>query len=191
MDKIEKVANSVPNTFYDLIAYVVPSVIFVAALIVENIIDITFLESELSFIRNSWIYDIFFGFLGIAILYAIGVIIATLSYTFIKDPVVFLLKKVKIYEPEMSIGLATIMLEIQSKYNREIYSEMVKKHARVILLRNLTLTVFLIYIIRVIATGKFDNGAFYIPLFLIVLFAYFRRYRWFLGNVNKLKKLNI
>ncbi|MEM6718023.1 MAG: hypothetical protein AAF611_01775 [Bacteroidota bacterium] len=189
-NQFEKTANSLPNAFYDLIAYVIPSGIFIFFLIFEKVVNINSYDSNLSFFKDSWIYDLFFSFLYIALLYTLGVIISTLSYVLVRKPVLFFLSKFKKINSKMKKGLGTQMLTVQVQFNTEIYSEMLKKYARVILLRNLTLTFLAILIIKMVYLWNYDYLLMYLFLFGIVFAAYCIRHYWFLQNLSQLHKSN-
>lgn len=176
-DSVTRVSSILPDAFYDIIAYVIPSTFLLCGLYFSGVLNLSDQKTIALFDSTTWVFEIIIGLLLIGILYTIGVIIATLSFYFSRLPIKFLLLLFKKPDDDFNRGFGGKILRLKKKDNRDLYLEMTKRYSRVMLLRSLFLVFFILMLVTIF-TRPWHEPVVYLGLCLVTLFSYYRRNIW-------------
>ncbi|MFM7518493.1 MAG: hypothetical protein ACKO3V_16275 [Pirellula sp.] len=126
----DKEVSLIPEAFYDLIAYVVPSALFVVALLrLYPDLATTFTSPT-----KSIIFDFLSAVLGLGSLYLLGQVTTSISYVLLGVPLLWLSKDRESIDDLWSVKI----LEIKAYGSAGVSLEIMKRYARWIASRNVT-----------------------------------------------------
>ena len=128
---------SLPEMFYDLLAYTTPSAIFLSFLVLINEINITPILKPLKEL-DSFIFETLVAFLMFGALYFIGQICTTVSYYWVANPSIKLSKRLKNHSNANDIFISSV-LKIKITASPEVGAEIMKRYARWVLSRNMVI----------------------------------------------------
>lgn len=182
---IKEVAELIPEGFYDIFAYIIPSAVLVGS--IDYLNSSINLINSLESIKSSWVFELLAILLIIGVLYCIGMVITTLSYCTVQRLIYYMIKlfKVKSIKLENRKGLDFGDLTLDMRKNNPIQvPEMIKRLARVNLSRNL----FFVFLILTPYSINKSGTLFFICFTLIFLFTSYKRVIWYREDIERLEK---
>ncbi|GAA3630208.1 hypothetical protein GCM10022397_14910 [Flavivirga jejuensis] len=149
--------------------------------------------------HDSWVYELIFSLIFLGALYSLGLIISSSSIYLTKSLkliewlksrkiIINLYQKIGINnkQDEISTNLGSLMLKLAKKIDIKplVYSEMVKRYTRVIMLRNLAFVTLLLLIIGVIINYSRAKLLIESLIFIFIYISFRNRHKWFNAQLN-------
>ena len=185
----EKALQILPDSYYDLLAYIVPS----AYLILSYFYCFNFGNTNVALLfdmNGSWVFELFFGFVVLGGLYAFGIILTTISSRLIIRPTRYAIEKfspgdLEKLNPSKNVnyfdGMDSHSLKIKLLIP-EISPEITKRYARLTMIRNISLSSIMLFALSCIALDL-KNTVFFLVASALSLFSYYMRYKWMCFNI--------
>ena len=180
-NELTKLGNLLPDAFYDIFAYLIPSGFLLIGIVTSLPVDTISIPSDSIF--NSIVWSLLLAFLCIGGLYTIGLILTNFSYYVILLPI-----------------LTMLGIKIKSKFDRSylkakasnamICIELTKRYVRIILLRNIAFSSILLVIFYLIQ-GEWKYLFVVSFIFLVTFVSTWIRSKWLNDNIEFINNLDL
>jgi len=176
-NNLEKSFNILPEAFYDVLAYIIPSAYLVVGILLgcDSLNKNKILNNAST---TSWVIELFVGIIILGGLYCIGTIITSFSFYLIQKPIskfLFAIKRKSRDERGIDkytfdlFGDEIIKLRIQ---HPSISTEITKRYARLNLLRNIAFSSLFLLLLNLLGiVGLINFSSKMIVWILLILLA--------------------
>lgn len=188
-DEAKEIANLIPESFYDILVYIIPG----AYLIIDiNIIFEIFSSTEIvSFASKdiSWIILLIISLMLFGGMYYIGIILTTFSYYIIQVPCSRILEKITSQNrSRFQFDLfEEVPLKLKDK-SSPVGAELIKRYARLNLNRNICL-VSIISTLLLICNPDLQHLIISLSIFIISSISFIVRSKWLRGNIDSTSEI--
>jgi len=143
---------TLPEMFYDLLAYTTPSAIFLSFLAIINNVDISSIIRPLNEL-DSFIFETLSAFLIFGALYFIGQICTTVSYYIIANPSIRISKKIDGHNNANDIFIKSVF-KIKISAPPDVGAKIMKRYARWVLSRNMVVFSGILFVNSIVKSNN-------------------------------------
>ncbi len=202
----ERTIRTLPEAFYDIIAYIIPSVYLVVGIVFS--LKWSYKETFLNklILERDWVKDLFLGFFILGGLYIVGLTVTTMSFFIIFKPLYPLFgyrkyqsdsnSNITLNDSKKMIPKNNYSKKLQKAFDQfdkeymeikilhtEVSHEITKRYARWVSIRNIAFLSLVLAIINIFMKNNF-NFILFIVVFIITFIDSCVRRIWIEQNIN-------
>jgi hypothetical protein len=185
-ENIEKSLESLPEAFYDVLTYIIPSS-YLAVCILLHFSAFNSDIANLVTITKSWVFELLLGFLILGGLYFIGALITSFSYYLIHIPIVWFLRRINKNENDFYLIFGTEIFKLRIEHPL-LATDLTKRYARLNLTQNIVFSNFLLILLEVFSPHNSGGIWLYYVVIIFSLISSFIRIRWLNENFEALQE---